>query len=202
MRPSFYEVGQFPQLAKFAKQWEIIRDEFLLLNKPIMSIHRAGKSREEVYRELTLEMQSGKQFGWLLGWGKSGVNPDWLAFPLMVQDTVVPFITTEMKKTIAMLKELKGIKVCSLLKMKPNTFLPTHNHPEVYTEGLLQYHLPLQTASTNNYAYLNVNGEFRQHASGKPFVFDGSLNHFAVNASNVERTIVYIEFDKSVHLGY
>ncbi|MEM8909529.1 MAG: aspartyl beta-hydroxylase, partial [Bacteroidota bacterium] len=136
MRPSFYDVSQFPRLARIAAQWQIIRDEFLLLNRPIMNIHRSGKSREEVYRELMLEIQSGKQFGWLLGWGKNGANPDWLAYPLIQQNTVIPFITTEMQKTIAMFKELSGIKVCSLLKMKPNTFLPTHTHPEIRREGL------------------------------------------------------------------
>ena len=57
-------------------------------------------------------------------------------------------------------------------------------------------HLPLETAPEANYAYLNVNGQFRQHVLGQPIVFDGSLDHFALNASHCDRTVLYVEFER------
>ena len=53
-------------------------------------------------------------------------------------------------------------------------------------------HLPIDTASIGNYAYINVQGEFRQHRCGKPIVFDGSLDHFALNESKKNRNHFYI----------
>jgi hypothetical protein len=60
----------------------------------------------------------------------------------------------------------------------------------------LQLHLPIITAKEQNYAYLNVNGEFRQHTAGEPIIFDGSLDHFVLNESPSDRIILYMEFKK------
>ena len=46
---------------------------------------------------------------------------------------------------------------------------------------------------------LNVAGEIRQHVTGGTIVFDGSLPHWAVNASAEERVILYLEFDRPTH---
>jgi Aspartyl/Asparaginyl beta-hydroxylase len=78
--------------------------------------------------------------------------------------------------------------------MAPQTFLPLHNHPELREKGLLQMHLTLDAAASCNYAYINVDGHFRQHRPGDAFVFDGSCDHFALNASTQMRTILYLEF--------
>lgn len=93
-----------------------------------------------------------------------------------------------------MLSKIEGIKICAFVKLKARALLPCHTHPEIHEEKLLQLHLPLVTASERNYAYLNVMGEFRQHRCGEPIVFDGSLDHFALNESDVDRTILYMEF--------
>ena len=79
----------------------------------------------------------------------------------------------------------------SLCSQKPFLLL-------IYKESLLQFHLPIITAPERNYAYLNVMGEFRQHVEGEPIIFDGSLDHFAINESDVDRTIVYMEFKKEL----
>jgi hypothetical protein len=57
-------------------------------------------------------------------------------------------------------------------------------------------HVALSEISSRNYAYFNVAGEFRQYTSRNAFVFDGSNDHFAVNASSEERVILYLEFSK------
>jgi beta-hydroxylase len=95
------------------------------------------------------------------------------------------------------LSDVPGVKVAAFVRLAPDGFLGAHRHPELREEGLLQMHLTLEAADEANYAYLNVEGEFRQHVPGEGFVFDGSLDHFALNASPEDRVILYLEFRPS-----
>jgi aspartyl/asparaginyl beta-hydroxylase (cupin superfamily) len=195
-RPSFYDVDQFPLLKELAEKWVIIRDEFRQLQTQVMDINRVDKTHEEVLAEIENYINCGSPYGWVQGWGQGGANKQWIQYGLIVHDAVVPFITNEMPETLNFLEKIKGIKVCALVTMHPQSSLPCHQHPEILDEGLLQMHLPIETAEVNNYAYLNVNGEFRQHTCGEALIFDGSLDHFALNESNKNRTILYLEFNK------
>ncbi len=199
MRPSFYDIEDFPKLKKLADQWEVIRDEYLNLNAACMEIDRVGKTRQQILEEIQGSLKKGYPYGWIQGWTPHGAgNPNWLQYPLLSLDKALPFARPKMPKTLALLRKVKGIKVCSLSRLKPHSFLANHRHPEIYKEGLLQMHIPIYTANEANYTYFNVNGEFRQHKCGEPMIFDGSLDHFALNASSIDRAIVYIEFDKNV----
>jgi beta-hydroxylase len=82
--------------------------------------------------------------------------------------------------------------------LKPKTILHCHTHDEIGEENLLQFHLTLTSAVKNNFSYLNVNGEFRQHNVGEAIIFDGSLPHFALNESEHNRVILYLEFTKDL----
>jgi aspartyl/asparaginyl beta-hydroxylase (cupin superfamily) len=195
-RPAFYDIKRFPLLFELSQNWKIVRDEFNALEAPLMEINRVDKAHEEVMIEVQQYINSGNRYGWIQGWGKNGANRDWVQYGLITQDTPFPFIGSEMSRTLKMLKKINGIKVGALVTMFPQTSLPCHQHPEIFSEGLLQFHLPIETAPNNNYAYLNVNGVFRQHICGKGLIFDGSLDHFALNESNKNRTILYLEFYK------
>lgn len=194
-KPAFYKLEDFPQLKCLAEHWTVIRDEYLELPDLVMDIDRVDKTHEEVMREIKNYLERGHPYGWVQGWGDNGANPDWVQFPLIVFDHVFPFVLPRMEKTLELLSPIRGIKICGLSKMLPHTFLSTHQHPEIAEEGLLQLHIPLETAK-DNYAYFNVNGEFRHHRCGEPLIFDGSNDHFAVNASEGNRTILYMEFNK------
>ena len=191
---TFYDVRDFPTLKTLSESWPLIRAEFMALNAPLMPLDRVNKSHDEVFGEVSDYVGQGNKFGWIVGWGRAGANEDWLQFPLIYRDAPVPFLNGEMHRTLGLLKDIKGIKVCALLKLNPHTSLPCHHHPEIAREGLLQFHLPLKTAATRNYNYLNVNGEFRQHVCGEPIIFDGSNDHFALNESDEERVLLYMEF--------
>lgn len=193
---AYYEINRFPKLARLCKNWKIIKAEYEKLNAPIMKIHRNDKAYNQVFSEVTNYIKEGNEYGWVLGWGETEGNDNWLQYGLIFRDQVVPFIHSEMKQTIEMFKDIKGIKMCALAKLNPHTVLHTHQHPVVREEALLQLHLPIETVLHKNYNYLNVQGEFRQHVCGEPIVFDGSLDHFALNESTGERTVLYIEFDK------
>lgn len=194
MSMAFYEVADFPVLASITDQIEVIRAEFLSLTEAVMPIDRVGKNHDAVIAELQAYLASGGTYGWMKGDGQAGGNASWLQYALMIHDVPVNEAILAMPKTMAILQAIQGIKVCALSKMKPNCYLPTHTHPEISSENMLQYHLTIDAATVHNFAYLNVDGEFRQNTLGASIVFDGSLQHFAVNASPADRTIVYMEF--------
>lgn len=200
-RPSFYEISLFPKLENLSQKWELIQKEFKELDAPVMNINRVNKTHQEVLNELSDYIQDGNVFGWVQGWGKSGINPEWKQYWLVFNDNIIPYVKPNMPNTIEILAAIKGIKVCALVTLNAGSSLPCHSHPEIYEEGLLQLHIPLITAITRNYTYLNVNGEFYQYSYEKPVVFDGSLDHFAINESEMDRTILYMEFDKRLLLN-
>lgn len=192
----FYEIKDFPKLRYLAENWEVIRDEFINLDAPLLNINRVDKTHQEVLDELIMHMQQGGEYGWLKGWGQDGPNSDWIQYALVAFDSIIPYAKDKMPRTIDLLGSIQGIKVCALVTLRANSFISSHRHPELHEQGLLQLHITLDTSITRNFAYLNVNGEFKQHISGSAIVFDGSLDHFAVNASSCDRTILYMEFEK------
>jgi beta-hydroxylase len=202
-RPSFYSINEFPRLRELCDNWQIIKEEFLQINAPLMNVHRHAKKEEEVIKEIQSELEKGNAYGWVLGWGKQGINDDWIAYAILsdrgeVNKMLEPFIKRFIPRTLEMLKRIDGLKICGFLKLKAHSTLPCHTHEGIYKENLLQFHLPIITAPERNYAYLNVMGEFRQQVAGEPIIFDGSLDHFAVNESDEDRTIVYMEFKKEL----
>jgi beta-hydroxylase len=196
---AYYPISEFPKLLELAEKWQIIREEFENLDVPVMPINRVNKLFAEVHRELISYMHQGGEYGWMIGWGgKHLENPDWLQFGLITDFSVIEWAPAYMPKTLEILQGIPGIKVCGLAKMKPNCFLTTHTHPELAEEGLLQLHITIDAPESSNFNYLNVNGEFNQNTLGNIVVFDGSQEHFAINASKLDRTILYMEFEKDV----
>jgi len=191
-RPSFYPLSEFPALRDLSGHWEVILDEYRRLEVPEHDIARVGVSRQEIYQRF---VEEGRQSGWLQGWTHDRKpNPSWLSYVLMLGDSPPLDVRMKMPRTVELLEGIGGIKVAALNKLLPNTLLGAHRHPELPREGLLQYHLCLSSSQPPCFTYLNVNGEFVQHLPGQACVFDGSLPHFALNATREERVILYLEF--------
>ena len=202
-RRNYYALEEVPRLQEICQNWEVVRDEYLNLNAPVMDINRIDKAHGDVVMEVFKHVAGGGEYGWVQGWGQDGGNPDWLQFGLMSNNPQAnaflgPHVSTKVPKTFDMLQKIGGIKIAAFVTLKPMTILHCHTHPEIHDEKLLQLHVALQTAETRNYAYLNVAGEFRQHVPGEPIIFDGSLDHFALNESDHDRTILYMEFARDV----
>lgn len=201
MRPSFYDPNRFPQLQNLAENWELIREEFLALDAPTLTINRVGKSITEIVDEVAAHVEGGGKYGWLWGWGDDmDVMPEWTQYGLVAYDTPIPYAQAAMPGTLELLSKIPGVKLCALLRMEPNVFLGTHSHTGTWEEGLLHMQLTIDAPLTQNYAYLNVNGSFNQSSNGNLVIFDGSLDHFAVNASRAERTVLYLEFHREKHM--
>ncbi|UWF47442.1 aspartyl/asparaginyl beta-hydroxylase domain-containing protein [Pseudomonas sp. N3-W] len=197
MRPAFYPLDDFPALAGLVAHCSLMQQELLDLNAPLLDIDRTDKPHQQVHSEVTEHLQQGGDYGWLKGWGNAGGNRDWVQYPLVFQDRPIAPALAVLPATLALLGAVSGLKVAALARLAPHAWLSTHRHPEVRDEGLLQMHLTLSAASERNYAYLNVAGQFHQHQSGAAVIFDGSLDHFVVNASDEPRTILYLEFEQA-----
>ncbi|MGI4859536.1 MAG: aspartyl/asparaginyl beta-hydroxylase domain-containing protein [Janthinobacterium lividum] len=195
-RQAFYELDDFPRLAAIADAWPAMHAEFSRLDAPIMPINRQGKSHETVVREVVQHVSSGHTYGWMHGWGMDGPNRDWMQYGLVAGGKAVPWAVSTMPETVRLLASTTGVQTAALSWLRKHTLLSTHTHPELERERLLQMHVTLTETDERNYAYFNVAGEFRHYSSRNAFVFDGSNDHFAVNASSTDRVILYLEFKR------
>lgn len=193
-RRRFYDPAEFAGLSTLVDCWTEIRDELGHFQFGSMPIHRVAKTHDQVYSEIRDHVGAGGGYGWLLGWGPRGANENWTQLGLVAHDQPIPFLDGAFPRTLGMLGQVPDIKVAAFVKLDAGHLLGTHRHPELLRDDLLQFHLTLEAASERNDAYLGVAGEFRRHVPGVGFVFDGSLDHFAFNASTEDRTILYIEF--------
>jgi beta-hydroxylase len=84
--------------------------------------------------------------------------------------------------------------VAAFSLMRGPSFIAPHRHLELGGD-LLTYHLGI--VAVPRFSYLNVDGTFVEEQERKAVVFDGSCVHFALNMSNSERVLLYMEFDRS-----
>jgi Aspartyl/Asparaginyl beta-hydroxylase len=197
MRTAFHDLKEFPALLDVARAWRKMRQDLEALAAPLMDIERVGKSHERVGAEVAMRVEAGEPFGWVRGWGRVGGNPDWTQYGLVLGDRANRYASAP--HTLPLLAPLRGIKVAAFVRLAPGTLLPLHTHPEVAAEGLLQMHVTLKAPTPSASCLLNVAGEVRQHVTGSALVFDGSLPHWAVNASTEDRVILYLEFHRAIH---
>ncbi len=197
-RQAFHALEDFPRLAAIADAWPTLHAEFSRLDAPIMPIDRQGKQHAAVLQEVTRHVAAGNTYGWMLGWGKDGPNRNWMQYGLVAGGHAVPWAAQAMPETVRMLAGTPGIETAALSWLARDTLLSTHTHPEIARDRLLQMHVTLTEVEQGNYAYFNVAGEFRHYTSRNAFVFDGSNDHFALNASSTDRVILYLEFRRDV----
>lgn len=196
MRPAFHPIEDFPQLHALTQQWQTIRDEFLALKAPLLELDRVNKDHAMVHAEMMRHIESGGEYGWLMGWDNDGTaNLKWLQYALTVFRSPIPFAVPAMPKTIELITAIPGIRTSALLTLKPHTLLSAHKHETLHDDGVLLYHLTLDVCEERNFSYIGVEDEIRQNRLGTGLVFDGSLDHFAFNAGTRDRTILYVEFE-------
>lgn len=184
----FFDPADFPFTRLFEEQWEVIREEMRGLDDRILDIHRNGPHEQYI-------AQLVNNNGWIPGWqvGSRQPNYNWLTYGLSYAGFFPAEAPHKFPATSRLLARLTGFKVCAFLLMRPLSLIGPHTHPELGGD-LLTYHLGLQTSPGRSFLW--VDGTFAEEEDGKSIIFDGSLDHFAVNMDRYDRVILYMEFDK------
>ncbi len=196
MSQQIIDTSEFPALVSFSKHWETIRDEALQLDRYIHTFDGTNPSDGSrlSYNEGFENLVASGSNGWVRLWGPA--KEEWLAYSLCREDRLITELIPESDnpcpKTMALFKRLHGVKIATLNIQKPGGFTLVHTHSNLPEQKALIYHLPLSVP--DNWHWLNIEGTFIQHRNGESFIFDGSKDHFALNFSQQERLILYMEF--------
>ncbi len=176
------DIHKFAPLLPLRNNWRIIAEECCALDRENSIDVSAFKSREQVAEKL-------KEHGpsWIRGW--DGYN-GWLNWGIIL-NYQFPLGDAGLPKTSEFLRSIPGLKFAGISLLKGGTLLREHMHPEMKSESLLTFHLGLEVPPE---CYLNVNGNFEAEKAGRVLIFDGSLPHYAFNASDKDRLILYCEF--------
>lgn len=186
----FHTPSDFSFIARFENDWEKIRDEYRGLDNKILDVHRNGSHEDYI-------QQIAEHNGWAPSWsvGSSERNFAWLTYGLYYRGVFPAEAAEKFPFTMALLRDTPAIFACAFSRMLPGSRIAPHVHPEL-GGNLLTFHLGLEMAPRKS--YLCINDASEEEAEGKSIVFDGAVEHSAFNASDADRTILYVEFDKSI----
>ena len=187
----FYNPALFNFTQEFENNWHSIREEYLNLDSKILDLHRDKYSPHEKYVDTLLYNN-----GWTPSWQANSNEPNynWLTYALSYQGLFPQEAEHKFPITARLLTRLKGFRVCVLSLMKPFSFIRPHSHADL-GGNLLSFHLGVDVVVGKS--YLCVDGTFEEEHNKKSIVFDASREHYAFNMSNVDRAILYMEFDKT-----
>lgn len=186
----FYNIALFNFIQEFENNWRAIREEYLNLDNEILNFHRDSVPYEEYVDELL------SNNGWTPSWQVNSNEPNynWLTYGLSYKGLFPQEAEQKFPVTASLLSRFNGIRMCGFSLMKPLSFIEPHSHGDV-GENILSYHLGLDVVPRKNYLW--VNGTFEEERNGKSIIFSASHEHFALNMSDVDRVILYLEFDKT-----
>lgn len=185
----FYNPCEFEFTRQFTDQWRMIRIECDRLGPHVLDVHRIG-THEDYF------MQTARNNGWSPSWkvGSTERNYDWLTYGLSHEGQFPDEAREKFPVTMALIQSSPCITAAAFSKMNPLTMIAPHVHPEL-GGNRLTFHLGIDVEPRRS--YLGVDGLIEEEKNNKPLIFDGSVEHFAVNMSESSRTILYIEFDRS-----
>ena len=185
----FFDPKSFDFIDTFLQNLHHIRAECLALDPRILDIHRNATHQEYAAQIIN-------DNGWAPSWqvNSSERNYQWLTYGLVYLGMFPHDGDRNFPHTKALLKRYPCIQAGAFSRMKPLSMLAPHRHLEL-GGNMLTCHIGIDLAPKRS--YLCVEGEFQEEAEGKAIVFDGSLEHFAVHTGDRDRTILYLEFDRS-----
>jgi len=175
-------------LKELKRFWEIIKDELEQIPHDYVQeeprVFGDWLKSDGISRILN-KYKSGKH-GWIKGWQEG-----WEQWPIIWDEHVVESNTKYSPLTVNLLKTIPGIRVAAFTRMKPHTQLKQHTD-NVGTNYKFTYHLGLKCPEGCN-LYHSTLGKTSEE-NGKHVIFDAKLPHWAENASNEDRVILYIEY--------
>lgn len=167
----------FPELQVLVDNWQAIRSEALHL-------HDAGNiKRSEQYDDIGFN-----------SFFKSG----WKRFYLKWYDEAHPSAGQLCPQTTALLRQIPSVKAAMFAELPPGSKLVRHRDPYA---GSLRFHLGLFTPN-DPACFIEVDGERYHWRDGEAVVFDETFIHYAENATEHNRIILFCDIERPLTQGW
>ncbi|UZJ43116.1 aspartyl/asparaginyl beta-hydroxylase domain-containing protein [Marinimicrobium sp. C6131] len=169
----YVSVERFPELKLVQDNWEVIREEALLLNDE--SHIKASQEYDD------LGFNSFFRRGWKRFYLK------WYGNNLKSAEKLCP-------KTVELLRQIPSIKGAMFTMLPPGSDLTRHRDPYA---GSLRYHLGLVTPNSDD-CFINVDGQSYAWRDGEAVMFDETYLHYARNNTDRNRIILFLDVKRPV----
>ena len=167
----YLDRSAFGHLDPLRDQWQAIRDEALHLFDEGY-IRAAEKHNDASFASFFKE-----------GWKRFYLT--WYGEPLASAQTLCP-------NTVALLEKIPEVKAAMFALLPPGSKLNPHRDPFA---GSLRYHLGLVTPNSDA-CRIFVDGEQYSWRDGKDVVFDETYVHWAENATDQTRVILFCDVER------
>ncbi len=167
----YISVQRFPEMQVLDDRWEEIREEAKHLLD--MGLIRAS----DQYNDAGFN---------------SFFKTGWKRFYLKWYGTNHPSAEELCPKTVALLRTIPSVKAAMFAALPPGGRLVRHRDPYA---GSLRYHLGLITPNDDK-CFIDVDGEKYSWRDGKSIIFDETFIHYAENATDKDRIILFCDLER------
>ena len=167
----YLPVSDFPELRVLQENWQVIRAEGLNLIA-LQKIKAADKNDDAGFNSFF----------------KNG----WKRFYLKWYDASHPSAERLCPQTVALLRQIPRVKAAMFAELPPGGKLNMHRDPYA---GSLRYHLGLATPNSER-CFIEVDGQRYSWRDGEGVMFDETYIHWAQNASDSDRLILFCDVER------
>ena len=171
-------------------QWTVFREELGQLPRSLITHkHRAPGS---IDADL-LKLHSAKS-GWIHSWNADGMSHGmWLNFALVFAGHPVGKNSDLCPRSMALLQRIPGLQIAGFSWIKPHGVIEEHTDNN-FDSLNRTWHVGLDVPPK---CYLTVRANARtetfQHVNGGVLMFDARNPHWAVNFSELDRIVLYLD---------
>jgi beta-hydroxylase len=186
----FFTVDKYPKMKILENNWKIIKNEIPYFDINTITFERQQDEWLNDKADVLL-IKLKNNDNWIKSWTDNNM---WFNFPLMYQNQPIGKAEEICPKTIKLLKKLKNIQVAGYSLLVPYGEIDFHTDSTGPSFNSMAFNMKLTgghcdlTVKSNNKMYTHI------HQVGKPVIFNSELKHQAINHSDKNRIILYIDF--------
>ncbi len=170
-QPFIDQQREFPELQLLNDHWQIIRDE-------AMALADDGQIRAaDGYTDMGFN---------------SFFRTGWKRFYLTWYGKDVPSAIEKCPQTLALIRQIPGIKAAMFASLPPGATLQRHRDPYA---GSLRYHLGLVTPNSSD-CFIEVDGQHYHWKDGEAVMFDETYIHHAANRTDHQRVVLFCDIER------
>ena len=173
----YIPVREFPELSVLQENWPTIREEGLRLI--------------EMKKIKASEQNNDAGFN-------SFFKTGWKRFYLKWYDASHPSAERLCPQTYALLQGIPSVKAAMFAELPPGAKLNPHRDPFA---GSMRYHLGLATPNDDR-CFIEVDGQRYSWRDGQGVIFDETFIHWAENASDSDRLILFCDVERPMRFGW